>query len=86
MVEGCEVRPWSSMALGGQAVQAQPTTEDASKHAGDKRRVSQKQVFYRQSPERGAKQRAGGTVHPAGSSQHQEWPCEPLEAHQAFCV
>lgn len=41
---------------------------------------------YRQSPERGVKQRARGTVHPAGSSQHQEWACEMLEAHQTFCV
>lgn len=57
-----------------------------TEHARHKRRVSQKQASYRQSPERGAEQRAGGTLHPARSSQHQELGCEPLEAHQPFCV
>lgn len=28
----------------------------------------------------------GAHVHPVGSSQHQEVVCEPLEAHQPFCV
>lgn len=57
-----------------------------TEHTRDKRRVSQNQVSYRQSPERGAEQGAGGTVHPVGSFPHQEVACEPLEAHQPYCV
>lgn len=70
----------------GSAVSAHNRRCLRTEHARDKRGVSQNQVSYRQSPERGAEQRAGGTVHPVGSSQLQEVACELLEAHQPFCV
>lgn len=77
-----------SMALGGQAVQFQPTTEDASKlNMRDTKEESLRSKCLTGRVLKGEQeQRAGGTLHPAGSSQHQELGCEPLEAHQPFCV
>lgn len=70
MVEVSEFRAWSSTSLGGQAVQAEPTAEGASKlNTREKKEESlrNKCLAGRVMKEEQNK-RAGGTVHPAGSS------------------